>query len=101
MSVIPGWPLHPIENRVRALRLTKDGWKLCDYTDLKLGDIIKPVNPQGEDIDPFTRQYQADNVCIVTVNPQPATEVGDGYEIGLDVVGTLEEALRHAPTPSA
>lgn len=96
MSIIPGWPLRPIEDRVRALRYASGTWDAVDYTDLRPGDIFKPVNPQGEDIDPFTLEPCEDNVSIALGEPVPAIEQGNGYSIEVEHIGTLKDALARA-----
>lgn len=98
MSIIPGWPLHPIEDRIRALRYDGgENWSLCDYTDLRPGDIFKPVNPEGLDVHPFEHRLDDRNVCVVKGEPQPALDQHDGYAIDVDLVFTLDAALARSP----
>lgn len=105
MSVIDlKWDEAAEETRIRALVMANGQWTERRYSELKVGDIFKAVDRQGQQVDPITIEPCTQTFAKVMEPPFRNLKVGDklGWMVKLDT-GTMDSlfdpANNAAPGP--
>lgn len=91
------WRETPPGMLIKGLRLVGDSWEQCSFDEMRPGDIVRMISPDGDAIHPHTEEPDADCVSLVDGYPikndlgQAGKNPGFGYAVSITVFPSIHE----------